>query len=108
MIESFLLNVDDKRSNSNKKKNGIVASDVKLFNFMLENSYTEEHSQSFSLHEKDLEIETPHFKDNENFHFGKRKKEEQDGFAFKPEEIRNEFEKLIMDDSINEIESEDL
>jgi hypothetical protein len=38
MIESFLLNVEDKNSKIDKGKKGIVDSDVKLLNFMLDNS----------------------------------------------------------------------
>ena len=42
MIESFLLNVDEKSSMITPKKKGIVDSDVKLLNFMLDNSSDEE------------------------------------------------------------------
>ena len=42
MIESFLMNVDEKDPAAIAKKKGIVDSDVKLLNFMLDNSSDEE------------------------------------------------------------------
>ncbi len=70
MIESFLLNVNHEER-PNKKKSGIVDSDLKLFNFMLE---SQEEEKLANIRE-DKEMETPHFKDNEQFHFGKKRKE---------------------------------
>ncbi len=74
MIESYLLNVN----NDERKKKGIVDSDLKLFNFMLESCEEEVKSHP--------DTETPHFKDNEAFHFGKKKREES--VAYRPEEVR--------------------
>jgi hypothetical protein len=68
MVESFLLNVNEADKPS-KKKNAIVDSDMKLFNFMLESSQEEEEK----LKSRE-DMETPHFKENENFNFGKKKK----------------------------------
>jgi hypothetical protein len=53
------------------------------------------------------DTETPHFKDNEAFHFGRKKKEDQP-VAYRPEEVRFEFERLIKDESLQEIEPDDL
>lgn len=77
MIESFLLNVNN--DEAARKKKGIVDSDLKLFNFMLDSNQDE-----FKSHP---ETETPHFKDNDNFHFGKKKKEEA-SVTYRPEEVR--------------------
>jgi hypothetical protein len=96
MIESYLLNVN----NEDRRKKGIVDSDLKLFNFLLE-SCEEEEAKSHP------DTETPHFKDNEAFHFGKKKKEEP-VVAYRPEEVRFEFERLIKDESLQEIEPDDL
>jgi len=40
MIESFLVNIEDRKNDELKKKPAIVESDVKLFNFLLDNSYS--------------------------------------------------------------------
>lgn len=77
MVESVLVSAQEDR---NKKKNGIVDSDLKLFNFMLESSQEEE-EEKLSAHG---ESETPHFKDNEQFNFGKRKKEEYKTHSYRP------------------------
>lgn len=97
MVESLLLRQEDR----GKKKNGIVDSDLKLFNFMLESSQEDEEEKLTVP----ADSETPHFKENEQFNFGKRKKEE---LAYRPEEVRFEFEKLIQDESMEEIEADDL
>lgn len=101
MVESFLVSAQEDRA---KKKNGIVDSDLKLFNFMLESSQEEEEEKLGAPPES----ETPHFKDNEQFNFGKRKKEEQITQSYRPEQVRFEFEKLIQDESMEEIEPDDL
>lgn len=67
MVESFLLNVNE-ADKPNKKKNAIVDSDMKLFNFMLQSQEGEE-----KIITKE-DMETPHFKDNENLNFGKKRK----------------------------------
>jgi hypothetical protein len=46
MIESFLLNVDSKSSLISPKKNTIGDSDLKLMNFMLDNSVEESMDES--------------------------------------------------------------
>lgn len=81
MVESLLLRQEEK----GRKKNGIVDSDLKLFNFMLESSQEDE-EEKLPAHS---ESETPHFKENEQFNFGKRKREEP--LAYRPEEVRFEF-----------------
>jgi hypothetical protein len=83
MIESFLVNVNSEDRPS-KKKNGVVDSDLKMFNFMLESSQEVEEEKSSNMHD----METPHFKDNEQFHFGKKKKDEQSAPTYRPEEVR--------------------
>lgn len=50
MIESFLLNVHDERPS--KKKSGIVDSDLKLFNFMLES----QEEEKLAHHQNDKEV----------------------------------------------------
>ncbi len=70
------MSVEEKPNNNliNKKK-GIVDSDVKLFNFLLESKSDDTLSDGIMHKEKDLDMETPHFKDScETFHFGKKKK----------------------------------
>ena len=42
MIESMLMKVDKNNASNIKKKKGIVDSDVKLLNFMLDSSQEEE------------------------------------------------------------------
>lgn len=54
MIESYLVNVN--HDESSRKKKGIVDSDLKLFNFMLDSCQEEVKSHP--------DTETPHFKDN--------------------------------------------
>lgn len=87
MIESFLVNVNDKADKSEPiKKKGIVESDMKLFNFMLESGSEDGNDQQIIKREREMEMETPHFKDGgEQFHFLRKKKSGE----FKPEEIRN-------------------
>lgn len=72
MIQSLLLNVNNQEEATRKKK-GIVDSDLKLFNFMLDSNPDEETAHPDS--------ETPHFTANEQFQFGKKKKED----TYRPE-----------------------
>ena len=76
MIESFLLNVDEKNSAAIAKKKGIVDSDVKLLNFMLDNSSDEE-AEMVTNKEKDYVMETPQFNQGSQdiLQFGRKRKE---------------------------------
>jgi hypothetical protein len=57
---------------------------MKKFYFMLDSNHSSEVSKG-SIHEKDIDIETPYFhENNEQFNFGRKKKEEtakQDEFT---------------------------
>ena len=93
MVESFFMNDNHgnafNRERENQKKKGIVASDMKLFNFILDSA-----DEEFNMRES--QMLTPHFTDgNDNFNFGKRKSIREN---YHPEEIRFEFQKLIMDE----------
>jgi hypothetical protein len=78
MIESFIMNVDEKSSLiNNKKKNGIVDTDLKLLNFMLDSEEGEDEEEGQVAKERDHDEETPHFnhESQDLFHFKKKKKE---------------------------------
>ena len=100
MIESFLLNVDEKSSMVEpKKKAGIVDSDLKLMNFMLDNSSDEEvEKKGVANKEKDHDMETPHFNQGSQdlFYFGRKRKESQ---VKDKNDITQEFKRLILDNS---------
>ena len=74
MIESFLVNANEKGSMIAPKKKGIVDSDLKLFNFMLENS-SEDENDNFLLKDREADIETPSFQGSpEQYHFLRKKR----------------------------------
>ena len=78
------------------KKKGIVESDMKLFSFMLESSSDDDRDELTVPKDKDSEIQTPYFEDNHgqlNFY-----KNKTPGI-FEPETIKNEIQRLVLDNS---------
>ena len=78
------------------KKKGIVESDMKLFSFMLESSSDDDRDELTVPKDKDSEIQTPYFEDNHGqLNFYKNKK----SGIFEPETIKNEIQRLVLDNS---------
>jgi hypothetical protein len=48
----------------NKKKSRVIESDIKLFNFILDSGRSNETAKDDHFHERDMDMETPHFKDH--------------------------------------------
>lgn len=58
------LKIGEQRESMNKKKSRVVESDIKLFNFILDSGRSNETAKDDHLHERDVDMETPHFKDH--------------------------------------------
>jgi hypothetical protein len=100
MVESVLIDGDKIITPVEvPKKKGIVDSDIMLFNCMLESSSEDQSTRNEILRIRNCQLEAAHSKENGGeFHFRKKKKLNE----YKPEDIRNEFQKLIIDEPMEE------